>query len=458
MTNNSSRSKFETFNKNKQSISGLKNTSKYPMKDQLISATSNIFFDTKLKTNQLFSKSNITENKRKSLTNYPINFLKNDFSESKTHYEQLMMKNTFELSKNINEIKQSPFDQYTRSFTNINNVNRIDNETVSTEIHNLKTPNQFTQSTFNKEQINLEDLFKVHSNINEVVSLIYNNKIHNDIIDVEKKYVKEYNTISSGKVLHMLKTVPNKVEILKKLCEEKFEILNTIDVFCTIAYFDSSEIKTQINLFFNLEMIYLVCVMCYITENEDNEEVLISIGPIISEIQQIFLFIVLLLVNKVKDDYESNIWLMKLKAAIHNRLNIKAIQTKELFILKQQNSILQNMIKIFIGKNLVSKDLFQLSQQMMILFNNAENFPFYLVRQQIETCKNDILSNFAKMRNNKKYNKDVVVPYLKTLDANELDTYTLVLDLDETLIHYNVIFLLRPIQANCFFVLIYKNF
>jgi hypothetical protein len=428
---------------NEFSNSNTKNKG-YKMKDSLKAATSNVFFNNNIMSNTNKKGKDVRsfENNLHTSTN-PSKNLKEDFFESQTNFEHNMMKQANSIVSTMRTNQNNMGSQISKA-TNLTGFGKTPNKNNNYyDISSVNTPRDMgfdMTSNFNKNSINLEDIYIVQSNLFELVSLIYNNKIRDHIVEID--FMNSTNS-TNNKIVQLLKQDINNVDILKKLCEEKFELITNLNIFGIEGYFDSPQIKEQIRIFFNLEMIYFVCLACYITENYTNNNILLEIGNIISNIYQSFLFVVLMITKRVSQDYTSNIFLMKLQTAISQRLTLKDIKNKENFILNQNNNLLLNMVKNFIGKYMVSKDLTELNRIVMLIIYNLKNYNNYYTRDIVLNMRSKVIYNFKEMRERELLNKPISIPFLKPLPPSEHDTaYTLVLDLDETLIHYSVILLI----------------
>jgi hypothetical protein len=227
------------------------------------------------------------------------------------------------------------------------------------------------------------------------------------------------------------------------------------------------EFSKDVLIFLNLEVKVLlsIWIIIEINEGEDEEKVVDEFKDLIIEIFQDYIYIYGFILGNVKEDYKNNDEFRVLVNLINERsiFSDQTIETSENFIenssislrLKSIIMILSNMTRILIMKN-IKKDPAEYIQgndeksilKRMNFINNKTIFDMYLydILRYIHIVNDEFVRNmYNKLRNDYSLysmkNSDVFikprVPYLKPMDKEKYK-YTLVLDLDETLIHYSI--------------------
>ena len=231
--------------------------------------------------------------------------------------------------------------------------------------------------------------------------------------------------------------------------EDYIEFTQITSIQDFLLYFPSPKSRVHVNTACIYEFIgVMLCSFVYL-KSTFNETQIDHLKNILYYTHQNLLLISSLLLKKVSKEYYDNEWYIKMKKLILQRKST-FVKGDDIFILEQNNNILYNSLKNF----------------LLLYFNNEDN-------RGIFTNVNDILTNkqthcngnsMDMIKNNLMNLKNMIIhfnensqsamthtnlpgPFLPKLNATKY-TYTLVLDLDETIIHcpdqHEIIPLIRP--------------
>ena len=454
---------------NKSNVNN-RNKSNFPSKVRTMSCTSipkNNFNSIILhkknagKSFSLRSKSNLNSKNVHIKKNNDINIQRNknfDFFreyEKSSHSQNIINKsfiNTFEMKKIIPS-------QIFR-----NNFNKLSNQRIS----NKKNNRLYFNSTLGRTIEGL-NIIKTLKDIN--ISNITKTKIHKEIniedfLLIEKKFEQ---------IKNMLLNFTNKN---KNIENNKSDDINRKDLFimCNFYIYDLykfflnsslegspenlfSSSKTKIILH-EYSIIFIISLgTIYVGNLFNNNKIYLNKNHNLINIQQkIFLLLCDAILKRLNSKYNDNIWIKKLSEELNNKLifnisdNISQIKLLSKNSYKLVNEIIESIHKnIFLNMN-VNKNLAKINM-FLYLYNNfykKEISNFYLIKiTEIEELFNknifkigefqnkDILNNFNSIKrdeyfsNNKYNNIDTKPPFLKFPSEKE---YTLILDLDETMI------------------------
>ena len=458
------------YNKSNYNLRNL--PSNLPLKTRTLSCTnfpdkiySNVVLNKKKpeKTFSLRSKSNLNSNSnnsyiKKQINNKPKNrnsnyeFFREYEKSSKSVTNNSFMK-TFHIKKNISK-------QFSQS-----NFHKISNQKSS----NIKHNRIFSSNLSIMEKTNFGNTTKKLKNIN-----LNNNtvtKIHKEI------NIEEFLLIA--KKFEQIKNILSKITIKNKNMEnDKNEEIdkNELYISCNFHLYDlykfylnssiegspenlftSQKSKYTLHKYSIIFIISLVTIYIYNIINNGNIHIN-KINILLNIQQKLFLLLCDAVLKKLNSKYNDNIWVKKLSEELTNKLifnitdNISQIKLLSQDSYKLINEIIESIhkyivINININKNLEKIDTF------IYLYNNFykkdfSSFDLFKINEleelfnknifKIDEYQNkNILNDFncinnIEYKNKTKYNNiDIVPPYLKFPCKKE---YTLILDLDETMI------------------------
>ena len=304
---------------------------------------------------------------------------------------------------NNNNIRYSKNNDYEKLNNSVNQIN-------NTSYSNNKSQNNFYSSNNqNSLSINLEDLIVLEEKLSEIINALNTNKyMSNECFEWWNYY---FNCSLYGHI-------------------EKCFIGN-----------DSNIIKSSIN--YSLFSIML----CYDISFDRSliTKVFIMIKAILNLNHRNLIIICEYILSKISNESLSNIWVYKLRDLINSMTS--NIDESEYVSFNIQP--LSSIEKIKYNTNCISSDIkiilknypfTQLTENLITLYKNISEKTYEEINRffrekilRVENPNASVLASFVLKENSNFYT--VSPPYLKT---KNLKKYSLVLDLDETIIHFKV--------------------
>ena len=420
-------------------------------------STKNIF--NKMKSGKNINKNNkqnewkIPYNKKQKI-NENVNYVNMNRSFCDNYNEQNNNANANDIStieiNNINNLNSS-FDSLMKNNDtnnnnaicglNLNNSFYINNSNSNTNNNNMRIfPGRITQTSYIKQQQINNSLYK---NISPLQLFNRNNNKNYSSINIEDLLILE------EKLYEVIKSLNNN----KLMSHECFEFWNyyfncslygRLEKLFTNIY-ESNEVRLGINY---LLMSILICYDYSFSNNIINNS--LSIFDYILKLNRYnLIYIFEHILSKISTDSRDNIWVFKLidlvnssKNEIYSNLNINNITISEFNMLNiaekisnNTNMILQNII-LLLQNYKTENNIYILSFIKNLHTKTYEDID-YLFRERILRVDNMNGSVLASMILKEKNNlfKTEPAPYLKTVNRKP---YSLILDLDETLVHFKI--------------------
>ena len=280
-----------------------------------------------------------------------------------------------------------------------------------------------------------------------------NNKI--DIIQIEDLLILE------GKFCHLINCLKYD-NPLPKMCAEWWNFYTYSSYFGKFPKLFPKIMKRNILSDYQIahnsiliELLSIIITYEILTEKYLVKRLINNLMEIINEIHFNFLIECDYILSKISNKSFNNLWIKKLRNVISSKKNFST-NNNHLSLLHQRNNLIQNKIEdlINICSNLISKndnnnniDINIDLDTLSYFNNNIQNLPLMELNKYFnfvigkESLKMSKAFSYSIKRNNliarKKYTDNlIIVPYLpKIQDKNK---YTLVLDLDETLISFRI--------------------
>ena len=409
------------------------------------------------RNNPLF---NSFRSSRKPLFNNPIkhssNIIRNNINDISNLPENNNSKKYFPKHKFSNNISSSTTSS--KSTLNKRNIsNTYSSYTDGNLIENKKLKQSSSQSNLlNNEVLNNSKILNSSSSSGNINNNNKNNNINNNnnnnnddnsnnnnfknstVIQLEDLIVLE------EKLYHILDNFSN-ITSLSKLCIEwwnfytyttfggKFEIFfpKTISIPHQVAH------ETSI-----LELLSIIIVYEIIKDNKIGQTTLNSLTNLIREVHQNYLITCDYVLSTINADALSgNIWINKLQNIIKSKINHNIIKNEHINQLKKGNHSISNIIKGIL-KNYSYNNKINFST-LNYYFKNESRIRINTLNEYFRKKINQDCvktgSSFVTYATSSDYNNNnsITVPYLSKR-INRGKKFTLVLDLDETLISFHI--------------------
>ena len=333
----------------------------------------------------------------------------------------------------------------TQSSVNTNNLIKYNPEKNINLFNITKTLKEINLNSINKihKEINIEDFLLISKKFEQIKNILSNIKNYYKKIENEKADEVDINEIYSSCNFHIYDLY-------------KFYMNSSIEGSPENLF---SSLKTK-KILHECSIIFILNLVTIYICNLFNNCTYINKNIILLNIQQkIFLLVCDAILKKLNSKYNNNIWRKKLQDELNDKLifniddNISQIVILSQDSYKLNNDIIESIHKyITFNNNIIKKDIKKVNI-FLFLYNNfyKKDLSYFdslkiidveeLINKNIfkidDFQKNNILENFYCINNNEyldtnRYsNIDTVAPYLKFPCKKE---YTLILDLDETMI------------------------
>ena len=346
---------------------------------------------------------------------------------------------------------------------NNNNINKNINIRHSSNINYIKSPrlkDLFSNSNNNinnaKDIINNRQIkYSIKKSNTESIYELNNEEIKNkkDIIQIEDLLILE------GKFCHLLDCL-NYENPLPKMCIEWWNFYTYSSYFGKFPKLFPKLIKNkkiisdyqiaQDTILF--ELLSIIFAYEILKENFLRKSLINNLMVLINEIHQNFLVECDYILSKISNKSLSNLWIKKLKNLILSKKTWN-LYNNHLNLLHQRNIIVHNSIKYLINicSNIIEKNrdininidldtisYFNNNIQNITLIELSEYFSSEISKENLKI--NRAFKYIIKKNNINKinFNNLVIIPYLPIKTSKDKNQYTLVLDLDETLISFRI--------------------
>ena len=340
---------------------------------------------------------------------------------------------------------------------NNNNVNKQINMRNSSNINHIKSPQLKNLFSYNNNKKEIGDVRPTNNSIKksntETIYELKGEEIKNkkDIIQIEDLLILE------GKFCHLLDCL-NYENPLPKMCIEWWNFYTYSSYFGKFPKLfpkvkksndeiSDYQIAHDAILF---ELLSIVFAYEILKENFLRKNMMKDLMILINEIHQNFLIECDYILSKISDRSMTNLWIKKLKNLILSKKTWN-LNMNHLNLLHLKNISVHNNIKylIKICSNIIEKNRgidINIDLNTLSYFNN--NIPNVNLIELSDYFSSEISKENSRInkafthiikRNNKiNYNNLIIIPYLPLKTSKDKYQYTLVLDLDETLISFRI--------------------
>ena len=404
------------------------------------------------------SQLNCLENKSSNIKNNfqsKNNNFNNNYNNSYNNYNQLNKSNSFKVNKDLGKygepklkikefLKLAPkFYQNSSSLLGESTVFKGDHSLTYSELEILETDEKLPQmkldqfAKFSKD-INYYNKF----NIDNISNDVYNPKLFSFLFDQENCYQK----LSQDFKINGIYNIDYKL----KIAGSYLNILINEENPLSSIIFNDVELK-NINAFFIRELCFYLCIL-FLDDlgKKMNEDDIKDITACENYCQINFLYVINYFINKIEvntEDYQKCEMLIeinqkklnfnKYKENFHtNNKIIKNILNKLLLNLQEINKeIITNILTIFnqSKKSKLKNIIFSFIKNNEIITNKINTI---IYESQIQNKNTHNEWDIEEDNNYSKILQKPSIPYLPPKHINDNREYCLVLDLDETLVHY----------------------
>ena len=324
---------------------------------------------------------------------------------------------------------------YVGNYNNNSNLftNRSNNNNILFNF-NLKNTNAFARNSHNNPELINNKFYGMTNNDN-----YHNDKVNNYLsINIEDLLILE------EKFIEIILTL-NKNEIIYNECFEFWNYYFNCSFYCRLEklftnIYEINSIKMSINF------LLMTIIICY--DISFNLTSLRNANPLLNEIlklnHQNLIIMFEYILSKIKSENNYNIWVSKLKAIVHSTKN--TIYNKEFSAINENSMTPPGKISYNTGiisqsiKVLIHNYAFPNVEKINNFFLKLNKYSYddinIFFRENILRVPNIngsvLASIFLKENNNFKTEP---APYLKTINRKP---YSLILDLDETLVNFKV--------------------
>ena len=329
-------------------------------------------------------------------------------------------------------------------------INNSENNVDATKKIMRKKIYKNKPSTIQNNNNNKTIVYHNYNNNNKInKSNIINNK--KDVIHLEDLLILE------GKFCHLLECIKFENPV-PKICVEWWNFYTYCSYFGKFPKLFPKEIKEKKNFYIQsdyqtahdavmLELLSMIIIYKVLCDSRTSKNLINFLKQLINEIHQNFLIECDYILSRVGCNSMMNIWIQRLKNLILEKKNWEENYSEKedfhLNLLKQGNISIQNIIQYLIEQYSILNSI-DIDINSLIYFNEnitkihlIELSGFFNKAINQENMKINKTFSYIIKKNINNHNKyiSIVVPYLPEEIENK-KKFTLVLDLDETLISF----------------------
>ena len=324
---------------------------------------------------------------------------------NKTKTFAIPIENSHPLTERL-ELKKSGSD----ILNTINNINTIENSTISED--------ENEDSSNSREENKNTEILTIRIE---------------DLIVLEEKF---------SNILGSFKNILQ----LKKFCIEWWTFYNYSSFYNVFEnFFSDSQIKEKniAHEYSVLEFLSIIVVHEVLKDNKINQYTLNCLNKLIYCVNQNFLIVCDYIISILPLYAKKSSWVKKLNLILEKKKeNLNIFKNNHLDLLKTGNNniniLMKNILRLYNSNSKVNGNelIFYLSRSSRIYINTLnEYFKKKVNLEDYNINKNDFLKNGISKKNNNNNIQNNKIPYLQN-KKDKKKIFTLVLDLDETLISY----------------------
>ena len=304
-----------------------------------------------------------------------------------------------------------------------NNIKRYSQSEIFANTFNK--PNEKEQDLKNQEEnLNNSNLSKNHSeHVNNSKMILAVTKDSRLPLNVEDLLIQE------DKLYKILDNIRIKVNF--NFSAEEYLEFSHITSIQTFEIFFEQSYRENINNAQIYEFISAVFSVFLYLKNYIIEKAVEHLKNILFYSHQNLIMIIVLLLKKISNEYQNNIWVMKLKELVKLK-RAESMNGDEHFVIEQNNRLLFNSILNFIKIYFKNPNDYRIFALFNDILNNSYRLTLDNVKINLFNLKN-MLTYSSENTTTSFVHINLPGPFLPPI--NNKYEYTLVLDLDETIIH-----------------------
>ncbi len=262
--------------------------------------------------------------------------------------------------------------------------------------------------------------------ITRITNLTDNDQKHDTVINLEDLLLLE------EKLSDIINNICFKLET-QNVCFEWWNLYYNCSLCWKFHFYFKDELSKQIIKDYSiLELISIM--ICYHSPSSTNLDHIIK--SIFSLLHKNFLVLCDYILSKISSDSMSNVWVFRLRNLLNSKLQIKLRKNQHIYEIRENNQFIYDSINIML-KNLEENEIIEaLSNYVSNIHKITPNILNDFFRSRLLRVANrnaSVLASVLLSAGEKLEN--LPFPYIKIYTKKE---YTLVLDLDETLIHFKL--------------------
>ena len=226
--------------------------------------------------------------------------------------------------------------------------------------------------------------------------------------------------------------------------EEYLEFSHITSIQTFDPFFNEKKIKEELRINSVNEYVSVMLSILTLITNKLCEVSMTHIKNLLYYLHQNFLLIISMILSRIDKDYIDNVWGNRLKEIVFTRLSLEIrkdskttmITPNEEFYIHQNNSIIENMLRNYINIYFRSSNPIEapVYKFIMLLISSKGAINIWYIKSTLTKMKIDMINTLMLSQAMKSYNIHPKPPFLPPLDRKRF-RYSLVLDLDETLVH-----------------------
>ncbi|OMJ68664.1 hypothetical protein SteCoe_33822 [Stentor coeruleus] len=273
--------------------------------------------------------------------------------------------------------------------------------------------------------------------------------------EAKKFYINLQDLIKIEEILNVLIGKVTQKEIASEECANWWRITDENSIIKIDSLFKKPDVQQSLREAVILEAVSVTMVEFLDHSSVGNEKTRIALAEMLGIIHQNILVLIDIVLHRLPNSYSTNSWAVKLQTLTYQKRLIKCSKYENVDLLKNQNLQIKDKIQEMAHEH---------TNPGAVLTKSVRNLLFLIIQviREIETF--EVVNARDKLRN--AINEEIEPPLLNTTESVDFEvelpnvyppylpslksgTFTLVLDLDETLVHYFEVagegnFLVRP--------------